>query len=859
MRIPIMVRLAGRYIRRRLLQSILFVIGVALGVAVVIAIDLANNSASRAFELSTISVTGRATHQIIGGPNGLPSELYRQLRIDLGLRQVAPVVEEYLPAADLGNRPLRLLGVDPFAEPPFRSYLSEIEIEGENQNAFEALNNFIAQPNTALISDVLAERLQPRETIALLANGQRTELTLVGVLQTVDTTSAQALESLVLTDIATAQEILGMEGAVSRIDLIVPEGFDIAQIEALMPPGARLTTPRAQSSAIGQMTDAFELNLQALSLLALVVGVFLIYNTVSFSVVQRRAILGVLRALGATKRQIFTLILGEAIILGIIGTVLGLGLGIIFGRGAVGLVSQTISDLYFTVSVSTLTVDPFTLLKGVAIGVAASVFAALIPSLDATRTAPAGSLRRSSLEESMLRLLPYLTLFAAGLCLVGALLLTLPTQNLFISFGALFSIVVGGALLTPFVLVVFMRLFTPIGDRLFGVLGRMAPRAVSRSLSRTSVAVAALTVAVSVIVGISVMIASFRTTVSEWLDNTLGADIYISPPSLTATRAQANIEPAIADRIRPMEGVARVVTGRNVELVAPDYPDLPPVNVTASTGEVVSTARRFAWLNAASDQPADYYQVLLEGNVLVSEPFAFRRGITPENNQLRLLTDRGEQPFTVAGVFYDFSTDQGFVYMADSIYRQYFDDPYISSIAVFLEPDANADAILERIRAEAIPGLELVAQGNRSLRQSVFEVFERTFAITAALRLLAVVVAFIGILSALMSLQLEQTRQYGTMRAIGLTPRQLWQYTLIQTGLMGTTAGLLALPIGGALAWVLIYVINVRSFGWTMGLILTPEEFILAFAVAVIAALLAGLYPARRLMGLVTAQALRSE
>jgi putative ABC transport system permease protein len=358
------------------------------------------------------------------------------------------------------------------------------------------------------------------------------------------------------------------------------------------------------------------------------------------------------------------------------------------------------------------------------------------------------------------------------------------------------------------------------------------------------------------------MIGSFRATVAEWLDNTLGADIYISPPSLTATRALANVDPAIADRIRPMAGVARVVTGRNVDVTAPDYPDLPPVNLTAASGEVVSTTRRFAWLDDGlryGDQPDEYYQVLLDGKVLVSEPFAFRRGITPENNTLTLLTDEGEQTFTVAGVFYDFSTDQGFVYMADTIYRQFFDDPYISSIAVFLEPQADAIAILERIRAEAIPGLELVAQSNRSLRQSVFEVFERTFAITAALRLLAVVVAFIGILSALMSLQLEQTRQYGTMRAVGLTPRQLWEYTLIQTGLMGATAGVLALPIGGALAFVLIYVINVRSFGWTMGLILTPDEFILAFAVALGAALLAGLYPARRLTRLVTAAALRSE
>jgi len=822
MHTPIMLRLAGRTIRRRLLQSILFVLGVALGVAVMVAIDLANNSSSRAFALSSESVTGRATHQIIAGPGGLPTEVYRALRLDLGLRATAPIVEAYVAAVDLGGRPLRLLGVDPFAEPPFREYLSRIEVDGQNQNAFEALNAFIATPNTVLISQTLAERfgVVAGDTIALRPASGRVELTVVGVLRPADQTSADVLESLLLTDIATAQEVLGMGGAISRIDLILPADFDLARIAAILPPSARITTPRDQANALGQMTAAFELNLQALSLLALVVGVFLIYNTVSFSVVQRRAQLGVLRAVGATRAQIFTLILSEALVLGAFGTIIGLGVGVLFGRAAVGVVAQTISDLYFTVNVQRVSVDALTLLKGALIGIGASLGAALIPSFDATRTPPAGSLRRSSLEESALRLLPVITVGALALIGAGAILLQIPTNNLIVSFGALFSIVVGGALLTPGALVVGMRAIAPLGGRLFGILGRMAPRAVSRSLSRTAIAVAALTVAVSVIVGVSVMIGSFRTTVANWLDATLGADIYISPPQVTATRIIANVDPALADRIRVIPGVARVVSGRNVELIAPAFPDLPPVSATAATGEVVATARPFIWL----DVP-DYWAALEGGAIVVTEPFAFRRGITRENNALTVLTDRGEHTFTVVGVYTDFSTDQGMILMADGVYRQFYDDPYITNLAVFTTPDADLSTVLDAIRSEALTGTELVAQANRTLRDSVFVVFERTFAITAALRLLATVVAFIGILSALMALQLEQTRQYGTMRAVGMTPRQLWSFTLLQTGLMGGTAGLMALPIGAALAWVLITVINARSFGWTMTLTLTVDEF----------------------------------
>lgn len=855
---PVILRLARRYISRRILQSILFVIGVALGVAMVIAIDIANGSAGRAFNLSAESITGKATHQIIGGPTGLPTDLYTQLRLDLGLTNSAPIVEQYVRAVNLGDQTLHLLGVDPFAEPPFRSYLSPTTVQGQSSIASAAVNAFIAQPNTVLMSQTFADRfgITVGDELDLRVGAQQSTVRVVGLLQPDNEVSAGALDDLLLADIATAQEISAMAGRISHIDLILPAGYDISQIEAILPSGAKLTTPNAENSALNQMTAAFELNLQALSLLALVVGVFLIYNTVTFSVIQRRPMIGILRALGATRGQIFSLILGEAVLLGVIGTVLGLALGVIFGRASVGLVSQTISDLYFTVNVQRVTVSTITLLKGAGIGLFASLAAALIPSIEATRTPPAGTIRRSDYEGRARRLLPVMTVGAFVLNGLGLLLLKLPTTNLYVSFTALFCVVIGSALFTPIVLVGLMNLFTPLTTRLFGVLGRMAPRAVTRSLSRTSIAVAALTIAVSVIVGVSVMIGSFRNTVSDWLDTTLGADIYISPMLLTVTSASANTDPVIVDKILTVEGVASASTVREVSVTAPDYPDLPPVNLNAISSDPSNGERNFVWNNAPA---GDAWAAVQAGQIIVSEPFAFRRGITLENHTLTLLTDKGNQTFTVAGVYYDYSTDQGVVIMLDSVYQQFFDDPYITNIALFLEPGVDDRAIIDKLQTDTLAGDDMRVQSYGDLRAGVFTVFERAFSITIALQLLATLVAFIGVLSALMSLQLEQTRQYGVMRAVGMTPRQLWEYTLIQTGLMGITAGALALPIGFALALVLIYVINVRSFGWTMQLFLSPTEFAQAFLVAVVASLAAGIYPAWRLGKLVTSRALRSE
>ena len=859
---PIIFRLAGRYISRRFLQSLLFVLGVALGVAVVIAIDVANGSASRAFNLSTNSISGATTHQIVGGPTGLPTDLYRQIRVDLGIRTSAPIIEEYVRVLNdaAGDQPLRLLGVDAFAEAPFRGYLSNVTASTENAGdaGFNALSAFLAQPGTVIISGTLADRigLQTGDMLTLRTGTRTADVTVVGLVRANDSVSEQAIDDLVLADIATAQEIVGQPDSISRIDLILPEATTeatLAQIRAILPDGARVGAVSENNTTLEQMTAAFELNLQALSLLALVVGVFLIYNTVTFSVVQRRPILGVLRALGATKGQIFTLILSEAVFLGLIGTILGLGLGIIFGRGAVKLVAQTISDLYFTVNVQRVSVTTFTLLKGAGIGIFASLAAALIPSYDATRTPPAGTLRRSDQEQTARKLVPFITGAAVVLNLVGLILLIIPTRNLLISFTALFCIVVGSAFFTPIVLLGAMRFATPITERLFGVLGRIAPRAVSRSLSRTSVAVAALTVAISVIVGVSVMIGSFRNTVSDWLLTTLGGDIFVSPPLLTANRATVDVDPIVAQIVASVDGVVRVSASRAVSVAAPDYPDLPPVNLQAVDFDI-SSSRKFVWLSVP-----DHKQALEEGAVVVTEPFSFRRDITRENNTITLMTDRGPHTFPIVGVYYDYSTDQGTVLMYRSTYDQFYDDPYISSVAAFVGEGVEINSVIDTLRSGALADYDLLVQSNRDLRAGVFVVFDNAFAITIALRLLATIVAFIGILSALLSLQLENTRQYGVMRATGMTPRQLWNFTLIQTGLMGTVAGVLALPIGLALALVLLYVINVRSFGWTMDFYPVPLEFVQAFAVAVIAALLAGVYPAFRLTRLVTARALRSE
>jgi putative ABC transport system permease protein len=843
---PTLLRTGLRDLGRRPLHTGLMVLGVTVGVAVVIAIDIANTASRRGFARSTEAVVGRATHQIVGGPSGLPQDLFRRLRVESGVRPSAPVVEGVAVGLDLDRQPLRILGVDPLSEAPFRAHW------GGGTVADAAFARFFTEPDAVLIGAGLAGRyrLGPGSPIRLAVGDRLATVRVLGVMASPDKDAGTATDGLLILDVAAAQRLLGMEGRLSRIDLIASPG-EAERIARLLPEDARLAPAHEQADTVAQLTAAFELNLTALSLLALLVGMFLIDNTVMFSVVQRRPVFGTLRALGVTPGQIFALILAETSLAAALGTVLGLGLGWLLGQAAVRLVTRTINDLYFVASVTGAPLSPGAVLKGVLLGLGAGLLAALAPAFEAARVEPITVLRPSTLEARTRRLLPWL----AG---AGALLGALATGALFAfprslsaSFASLFGVVLSAALVAPTFTLGLMAALRPLCSQLFGALGRLATGAVVRSLSRTGVAVAALTVAVSVTIGVSVMIASFRATVVNWLELTLVADFYVSAPTPGGGRSVRPISPDVPARVAAVPGIGAVETIRIAMVASPEG----EVRLAVSDA---ARSRRAALYRFSEGDPQETWARVQQGAVLVSEPFAYHHRVPAHGGSVTLRTDAGPRAFPVAGIYYDYAAERGTVLMSRNVYEQHWHDRAISSVAAYLAEGRDQEAVADALRT-ALAGTALQVMENRSLRREALAVFDRTFAVTEALRVLAVVVAFIGVWSALMALQVERTRELGTLRALGLLPGQLLGLTLLETGLIGLAAGLLSIPTGLLLAVILIDVINVRSFGWTMQLRIEPLVLVQAVAVSVLAALLAAVYPGWRLQKMSVAAALRQE
>jgi putative ABC transport system permease protein len=843
----ILMRAGLRNLVRHPWQSVLAVVGVALGVAVVTAVDLANQTAQRAFRVAAETVAGRATHQIVGGPQGLPDSLYREIRVGHGFRGCAPVLSADVRLVGPAGTTLQLVGIDPFAEPPIRAFSSQFQDS-------RVLATLLTRPGSALLLAQSAQLwgLKPGDSFEIEVAGARQRLTLAGLLQAGDELERLGLESLLVVDIATAQELSGRLGRLSRIDLVLPESAAgerlQAELRALLPPGASIVPAGARAGALEQMTRAFRLNLTSLSLLALVVGMFLIYNTMVFSVIRRRRLIGLMRAVGVTRAEVLTQLLGEALLIGIAGTAVGLTLGVVLGQELTRLVTRTINDLYFVLEVRRVALLPGTLAKGAALGILTTLAAALPPALEATGAPPRAVLARSFLEARSRKLMPLALGSGCLMLLVGGALLAIESWGIPGSFAGLFALIVGYALLVPAGIVLLARLFRPLLGALFGVIGRMACRGVLVSLSRTGVATAALVVAVSATIGVGIMVGSFRLTVQSWLGSWLRADFYLtSAQGVEASRQP--LDPALVQRLSGIPG-AQVSLTRRVTLTT----DQGPVELfSAQTPRATFSGYRFK-----EGSPQGAWDDFSRGDaVLVSEPFSYRHRLHL-GDRLHLPTLGGTRSFPVAGVFYDYGSDAGIVMLSRAGYLRHWGDAGVDGMGFYAVSGTTAAQLSARIRA-LVGESRVRLVSNAELRSATVAVFDRTFAITGVLRLLTLVVAFVGILSALMAMQVERARELAVLRALGLTPAQVWGIISGETFIIGLAAGILSLPLGVLQALVLIYVVNRRSFGWTMEPYLSPELLIQAVLLSLTAALLGGIYPSYRIARQQPALALKEE
>lgn len=840
---PALFRANVNYLVRHPWQLALAVLGISIGVAVIQAVDLANSSAKKAFLLSMDTVTGKATHQVIGGPSGIDESLYTSLRVEYGIRSIAPIVTGDV---TVGESSLQVLGVDLFAEQEMRAFSGQVSTEsGDTDDTQSFFRDMLTMPGAIILSEKTAAALDIAvgQRFDVFAGGKRQTAVLLG---TYTNDAAAGLDSLITADIATAQMWFGSENKLTRIDVRIADSDNglKERLESLLPGDTTLLAAAARTRATTEMSAAFMTNLTAMSLLALLVGLFLIYNSVSFSVLQRRQLIGILRALGTTRRQVFTMVLAETTVIGLVAAGLGVLAGVWLGGKLLGLVSQSINDFYFRVSVTDVSISAFSLAKGITAGIGAALVAAIVPALEASSYRPRLALTRSALEQKTRRILPFIALAGAVITVLAMVLLALSGRSLVAGLIAVFMLILGFALCVPVAVKGATHVLAPVARQLGGVWARLAVSSIGNSLSRTGVAIVALAVAVSATIGVSVMVDSFRGSVSDWLEQTLQADIYAGTP-------RGTFDPELVATMTSLPGVAAFSSNRRSwhENEAGRTQILATMMAPGSYAgtEILDADPAEVWRRFDSDDV-----------VLVSEPYAYRNRVAP-GDTVSLRTSGGETAFEVVATYQSYDINATALLMSRTTYDRHFDDPGVDSIGLYLDEGVDANRVIDEMRQLAAGRQELLINSNVNIRDLSLQIFDRTFVITDVLYWLAIGVAFIGILGAMLALQLERAREFAVLRALGMTPLQLGGMITLQTSVIGLLSGLAAIPLGVVMAYVLIEVINRRAFGWQIDMSVSSEILLSAVLFAIVAALLAGLYPAWRSAQSEPALAMREE
>lgn len=802
--------------------------GISLGVGIVIAVELINNSALSSVSASVDFLSGRATHSLVSNYGRIDEKLFAKIWNDPDIEAASPVVEVMAHTLETGREPIRFLGLDPFLDSDFRA-LAPAAAKADDFERFLA-----GRVPSILVSGKLMEShgLETGGTLTVLTAGIEKKVKILGSLPR--SADAGLGDNIAIMDISAAQEIFGKEGHLDRIDIVY--SGDVEQLTKRLPTSLRLTDGNSRKAALKAMLYSFQLNLAAMSLLALFVGIFLIYNFSMFSVLSRRENMSLLLTLGADRKGLVVAFMTESLLLGTLGSLVGIFFGYAVAWWSIDRVSSTIGELYFYVRVESVRLTLPVVLSGFGVGYLATFLGTGLPALEVAVTSPILGIKRQSIEDRAHGLKGFL--FAGGIfCFLAALVAAWGSRfSIYWGFLSAFGMTLAFALFTPSLLSPFTHYAGIHLRKIRGLLEAfLAARTIRASLSRTSMAVAALAVALSMTIGVDTMIHSFRKSVADWLEGSLEGHLYISPGTTKWDH------PLPADLVVDLKNDPRVEAVERYAAYDVFLQD-KSVKLRVVDGSVLKHHSSFRFLEGKKSA----WDKLVAGGVFISESLAYRFGLSL-GDMVGLVTPEGERPFRVVSVLRDYSSDQGTIHMDREIYEKIWKDKRVQSIALFLKPTASVEEIRESILRK-YPDLDRTMASNTKMKNDVLVIFDKTFAPTATLKGVSLLVALLGVATALMAILLERSREMTVLGYLGLTRREMGKMNVYQALIMGFAAFSISIICGLILTYIIIYAINYRSFGWSVDVHVNLWIFAKSFLLTMLACLVSALYPTYKLI-----------
>ncbi|MGB0910540.1 MAG: FtsX-like permease family protein [Nitrospirales bacterium] len=837
--------LVREHLRQRPLRTGLTILGVAIGVSAWLAIRMANGEVFRSFEASVETVVGEAAIQISGGSQGLDEGVLFAIRKHPAVLSAHPIlkVSAVAPSQTVQGQDLLILGVDilEFGNDDHVSF-SELKQHGPNLDALLSMDS-------VFVGDGLARKFgwKVGDDAEVRVGEKSIHLVIQGLI-TPSSPNRRRLDDVAMMDIAAAQAVFGSIGKIDQINLVLSKDAHVsdvlAELQKMLPSSTTLARTSQRTQQVDAMVKVFQFNLTMLSTVGLLVGLFLVYNAISFSVVQHRREIGILRAVGMSRQQISLVFLTEAAVVGLFGGVVGCGLGFTMAQVLSSLVSQSVSDLYGAVTAGSAPLTLDMIAEGTGLGVGVALLGALRPSWEASGTVPTRALAPGDYE--------VITTQQGGswawiavlfFALAGLLSMIQPVQGVpLFGYAAVFLLLLGCTLLGP---LLFRGLGWIQSNRSIGewnIASSLAAEQLVRNPGRSSVTLSALVIGLAIMVGVGAMIQSFRYTVELWIDQTMAADVIVAPTiwweGNDHDKEAASLSPDALRVTRTIPGVRAVDPYREVPAV------VQGTQVALVSRDIHLHAQQSQYLFEAGDSTSILQRMIEEKGVIVSEVLGERLGLQ-RGDLMRLGTPKGVKELPVLGRFYDYATDGGKVVMDQSLYQDFWSDQDSSVLAVYLKTGTDLIQVRSRIE-EALGARQPVTTiSNGELRAEILEIFDRTFRVTYVLELIALCVAVLGIVNTLITAILERQRELATLRALGASATQIQKLVFWESGYLAMLGAILGVAGGLMLSVLLVKVINKQSFGWTIQLMIPSMTIVEAVCVAVIAGLLAGFIPAR--------------
>lgn len=833
-----------RPVVRRPWRFLITIAGVATGVAAILSTWASSRAAVASMREGVIDLAGR-TRVELNMPGGIPESAVAAFRPVARDAVIAPVVEDFI-VIDLLNDTVRLLAVDLLLD----SKIRDVELIEERLPGDQVLQK-IMRGEGVLLPEALAREINVKtgDTLDVRIHARREKLLIAGLLR--PRKMAAAWKRVIITDIGYGQELAGRGARVDRLEFVPRDGVSAESIqkniESLAPLGSRIGPPSARGAEAGRMVRALEFNLTALSGISLMVGAVLVATTLATSVVQRRSIIALLRSLGATNSQIAGAILLESTMIGLLGGVAGVVAGALGARASMESTRNTMAAVIQGMPASDINIPAWAFAGGILLGIVVSTAASVLPVREALRTPPIQGLRREAPG-----FLPFRSMVrgigTALICILLAVLFSaappvdgLPYAALL---AALFSFISVVAFAAP-ALDVLARIVESRRAGFLHIVVRAGVAALSAGRTRAAWAAGAVGMAVALAISITTMVGSFRTTIVDYVHQTIRSDVWLRPRSTVTGTHPGGLDPEIVDitirefgaaAVDPFHRTSALLDGKSITLAAGVF------EVAINTaGTPFRDGRRSEDVFRAAIQ---------ENGILINEPLA-RRFALDRGDRLRLKVAGAFIDKPITGVFIDYSQSQGLAVMDRNEFLQILPGDPPTEAGIFLGGDATA-AIAGRDRLVRALGnrFDVEVLVNQELRQEALNVFDRTFAVTYALEIISRIVALIGVITVLAALVDERRKDFSMLRAVGASRMQVAAMILCEGGVLGVISIVLGALAGLSVGWILVAVVNVQSFGWTMRFV-PPAGAIASICISVVitcavAALLPALVASRR-------------